>query len=147
MSAGENAETPPPSSRGQEIGGVPSEETVGELTVWVEYEFAPEWLEDARREARTAGHNARRREVVFAVCFAESYLFEWVRDQVLDKRDFGQLVKDLNYYFPPAGRKRAIREKWKEVPKRLFKDGRITGTPDPSQRDWENFLKLLDIRN
>jgi hypothetical protein len=72
----------------------------GTPTIWLTYPFAKEWFEDALHEAKTGiDHNARRREIVFAVCFAESYLFEWVRDQVLDRKDRQKLVTDLNQYF------------------------------------------------
>src|SRR4051812_27749577 len=42
--------------------------------------FAPSWFADALHEARTGGDgdiHARRREILFAVCCAESYLYEW----------------------------------------------------------------------
>src|SRR5437763_1505475 len=72
--------------------------TAGAATLWLTYSFAPEWFEDALHEARTGQeHHARRREIVFAVCFAESYLLEWVRDEVL-KGDFPR----LNRYFVPG---------------------------------------------
>src|SRR5919112_3743691 len=91
----------PPDQTGT-VGGVPSEESIGELTVWLTYSFAPEWFEDALNEAkRGADHNARRREIVFAVCCAESYLFEWVRDEIIGKSNMERLMKYLNKYFPP----------------------------------------------
>ena len=146
MNASDNVGKPP-AGRRQEIGGVPSEETVGIPTLWNTYPFAPEWLEDARREARKpADHNARRREVIFAICFAESYLFEWVLNRVLDWRDFGQLVEDLNRYFPP-GSKRGVRDKWKEVPKRLLEDNRVTGIPELEQPYWQDFTRLVEMRD
>jgi hypothetical protein len=68
----------------------------GIAAVWLTASFAREWFNDAVHEARTGGDiQAKRREIVFAVSFAESYLFEWVRDQVLDTGDLEQLVSDL----------------------------------------------------
>src|SRR5688572_8466411 len=69
-------------------------------TIWSTYSFAPEWFADARHEARTGtDHHARRREIVFAVCCAESYLVEWVRDEVL-RSEF----RRINEFFPPNPR-------------------------------------------
>jgi hypothetical protein len=126
---------------------IPMTATVGTGTIWLTYPFAKEWFEDALHEAKTGSdHNARRREIVFAVCFAESYLFEWIRDQVLDRNDFQRLVTDLNHYFPP-GEWQPVTEKWKLIPKRLLRDGRVPATPDLSQSYWERFTKLVDMRN
>jgi hypothetical protein len=86
------------------ITGVEARMELGTVTAWKSYSFAPEWFADASREAGVEGspglerRGARRREVLFAVCAAESYVFEWVRDTVLN-RDFEKLKK----YFP-AGR-------------------------------------------
>jgi hypothetical protein len=119
----------------------------GTLTIWLTYPFAKEWFQDALHEAKTGtDHNARRREIVFAVCFAESYLFEWIRDQVLDRSDFQKLVRDLNQYFPP-GKWQSITDKWKYIPKRLLSDGLVPAAPDLSQSYWEHFTKLVDMRH
>lgn len=64
-------------------------------TVWNIATFAPEWYADALREALLSGRDARRREIVFAVCCAESYLIEWVRDHVLNKQ-----YNELEKFFP-----------------------------------------------
>ena len=38
-------------------------------TIWITASFAPEWFDDALREARAgAGHGQRRREILFSVC-------------------------------------------------------------------------------
>jgi len=66
--------------------------------------LAQSWFADALRETKTGGDaHARRREIVFAVCFAETYLFEWVRDEVV-RGD----VQKLNKYFKP-GKHRGLR--------------------------------------
>jgi len=129
-------------------GGISGTEALGELTVWLTYPFAPEWFEDALHEAKTGtNHNARRREIVFAVLCAESYLFEWVRDEVLDgRRDFEKLVIHLNKYFPPGSRE-GVRDKWKDVPKKLKNDNFIPAVPDLSQPYWRAFRRLVDLRN
>jgi hypothetical protein len=111
-------------------------------TVWLSYSFAPEWFSDALTEARTGkDHHARRREIIFAVCCAESYLVEWIRDEVL-KRDFNR----LNQFFPP-GERRGVAEKWKEVPKALLQAGLISAVPNLERPYWQDWLDLVDLRN
>ena len=123
-----------------------SEEAFGEPTIWLKYSFGREWFQDALREA-TVGrdHNARRRELIFAVCFAEAYLVEWVRDDILK----GALNK-LSEYFPP-GAKRSAEDKWKEVPSALLGAGLIPASPNwgegEAQQAWEEWLKLVRYRN
>jgi hypothetical protein len=147
MTINENADRPPDTIVPLQGAAVSSSEAVGTLTVWVTYPWAKDWFADALQEARNGtDHNARRREIVFAVSFAESYLVEWVRDEILDKRDFEQLVEALNRYFPPGKWERII-EKWKEVPRRLLEDSRIRATPDLGQPYWEDFRELVDMRN
>lgn len=123
--------------------GIASAEVVSGPTVWLSYRFAPEWFNDALQEARSgADHDSRRREIIFAVCAAESYILEWVRDEVLNRN-----FEKLNDYFPP-GRWMTITEKWKEIPKRLFADGLIPGVPaleNPGY--WGEWLKLTEFRN
>jgi hypothetical protein len=120
--------------------------SVGIPTVWQTYSWARAWFEDTLKEASVPAdseqkRHARRREILFAVCFAESYLFEWVRDEVL-KRDFSR----LSAYFP-QGRKRGVFEKWKDIPEQLRDEGLIPKVPqrgDVHSGDWR---KLIDYRD
>jgi hypothetical protein len=81
-----------PPSQSLSIDSAHHSHSAGNLTLWVTYSFASDWLSDAKSEAATPLSAAsRRREVLFAVCFAESYLYEWVRDRVLE-RDFARLA-------------------------------------------------------
>lgn len=122
--------------------GIPSQEAVGTPTAWLTYSFAPEWFSEALHEARSgSGPASRRREIVFAVCAAEAYLLEWVRDDVLS-RDFDA----LNIYFP-ANRRLGIVDRWKEVTKRLNADGKIKANPTWGGREWQDFVELVDYRN
>jgi hypothetical protein len=50
-------------------------------TLWQTYSYGFEWFSDAVDQAGQRGHGCRRREIVFAVCAAETYLFEWVRER------------------------------------------------------------------
>lgn len=115
-----------------------------EVVVWLAARFAEKWFSDAMREASSAGPDARRREVVFAVCFAESYLVEWVRIDALK----GQNIDRVADYFPLADRNLGIDERWKKVPKNLRAEGVIAGCPDYERSAcWPDFLLLLKYRN
>jgi hypothetical protein len=110
--------------------------------MWTDYGYAYEWFNDALTEARMGGdYNQRRREILFAVCFAENYLFEWVRDTVL-KGDFDK----LNKYFPPGSR-RDVFTKWKDIPKQLASENLIDASPNLGEAYWEDFQVLIDYRN
>ena len=60
--------------------------TIGTPTIWQAYSWARDWFDDASIQTRLSDHRSWRREILFSVCFAESYLFEWVRDDVLKGR-------------------------------------------------------------
>jgi hypothetical protein len=105
--------------------------------------FAEAWLSDALQEPRRGvEHHARRREIMFAVCFVESYLYEFVRDHVYHGR-----YEVLSDYFP-LDDQRGIRDRWKEVLKALFDGCLIRGVPefcrDPS---WQKFVALVRYRD
>jgi len=111
-------------------------------TVWISHSFAPEWYEDALNEANAGtGHRSRRREILFAVCCVESYLFEWVRDEALNRQ-----FSDLPKYFPYDDR-RGIRERWKEVLRAVHSDGLIKDLPEFGKSYWAEFRSLVDYRN
>ena len=100
-------------------------------TVWQSDNYAEDWYRDAVAEARSGGdHHARRREVIFASCFAESFIFEWARDKLQ--------IEEINEYFPPKRRftkrwdlryRRDLKKKWEEVPKELQQAGKINVLP------------------
>ncbi len=111
-------------------------------TAWQTYCFSPEWFADALAESGIANSPpARRREVLFAVCCVESYLLEWVRDEVL-QCDFMSLEK----YFP-FGSRRGIKQRWTEVTKQLASDGRIPETQDFGGEVWARFRTLVAYRD
>ena len=125
---------------GQEIKAVQ-----GNLTTWRAATFAPDWYKDALSEAhqnQTSGRDARRKEIIFAVACAESYLFEWVRDEVLCC-DY----KALETYFS-ADQKIGVKERWKKVTKHLQSDARIKNTHDFSHSTaWNDFNNLVNLRD
>lgn len=115
--------------------------TVNVVEVWTTASFAQTWFEEACAEARLEDRQARRREIVFSVCCAESYLFEWVRDEIL-KGDYSKLEE-----FFPHGRKRGLRERWREVRRRLIAEGLIQSTPDfegSHAEDWNTLITFRD---
>jgi hypothetical protein len=108
----------------------------------IKQHFSEAWYRDACRETLSSrDKDARRREILFAVCFAETYLFEWVRDDLLTGGH-----KDLTEYFPTI-KKRGVREKWKSVPKQLQSDNVIDSVPDLSGSFWKEFCDLVDLRD
>lgn len=124
------------------VGGISSAEAFGTPAIWLTSDFAPLWFTDAVSEARKSSDpHARRREILFAVAAAESYLLEWVRDEVL-QRDFHALDR----YFPP-GERRSITDKWKDISKQLHADGLIRSTPNLGGSTWQNFRTLVEFRN
>ena len=124
------------------LTGVAAKGEIGSLTPWISYNFASDWYADAKNETKNSNHHARRREILFSVACAESYLLEWARDQIL-KRDH----PSLDRYFPP-GNNRPIAEKWKDVPKQLKDHGLIHSVPNLGGGSaWGDFLRLVEFRN
>jgi hypothetical protein len=116
------------------------------MKAWAADSFAEDWFNDACKEAGVKSDaNARRREIIFAVCCAEAYIVEWVRDEVL-KCDFER----LNEYFPPGEGTKVI-EKWRDIPKKLVENQLITCSPNLSQGEgqkiWNDFQNLVKYRN
>jgi hypothetical protein len=109
--------------------------------VWLTYSFAQDWYNDCKAEAESSDNNERRREVLFAVTCAESYIVEWVRDSVLSP-DFSEIKS----YFPGGGQ-RGVRRKYKEVTKALAKDGRILAALDCGGQEWHQFCQLVTYRD
>lgn len=144
MSADQEIQNQPPRGPDQVIrlAGIPSEEAFGTPTLWLSASFAPKWFSDARREAAQPHADARRREIVFAVAAAETYLLEWVRDDVLNGN-----FADLDRFFPP-GERRSITDKWREIPKALKDSGLIAAVPNLGGGSaWGDFQRLVEFRN
>ena len=112
--------------------------------MWKTYQWAPEWYTDAKAETGKSGLQARRREIIFAVALAESFLFEFVLVEVLAETN--DRFQTINDYFP-AGSKRTIQDRWKKVPKELVKRGLGLRVPDLGGEEWQDFTRLLDFRN
>jgi hypothetical protein len=123
------------------LAGVESSQSFGVATASLTYTFGSVWFADAMNEARDTDYNARRREILFAVCAAESYLFEWVRDDVLKSR-----FREVTEYFP-ANRRRGVTGKWRELPKQLAVNGKIASAPNLGLQSWTDFVDLVKYRD
>jgi hypothetical protein len=113
------------------------------ISPWSHQTFAPEWFKDALYEVQnTRGYNSTRREIVFAVVFAESYLFEWVRDDIL-KGNPNELLTYLSLFYNQSPIK-----KWNTIPKKLYNDGLIQGIPKIENiQEWDEFDIVVKYRN
>ena len=116
---------------------------VGERTnteLWRAASWASSWYLDALAEAQheKGDLNARRREILFAICSIESYLYEWTRGVVGPH--------EVDEYFPP-GSKAGIRDKWKDGPKELAAKQKIRAAPSLGGSDWVEFRQLVTYRD
>lgn len=114
------------------------------VTAWQSDNYAEDWYRDALAEASSGGdHNALRREIIFASCFAESFIFEWARRKLQ--------IEEINDYFPPKRRfkndpkyRRKLLKKWKEVPRELQEAGKTKVQPN---LDLSRLGQLLECRH
>lgn len=124
-----------------EVNNLSQAQTISRPDLWMTYSFAPEWLADAKAEAKKSHPSARRREIIFSVAFAESYLVEWVRDEIL-QRNFQKFFELF-----PAPVKLSAKDKWREIPKKLVNDGQLKGKPNLQSIFWTNWITLVDYRD
>ena len=113
--------------------------TGGVATLITGHSFAQYWLADALQETKEGkDFNSIRREIIFASCFLESYLFEWAQ---------GQLSIDLEglfHLFPPGEDLPSLTIKWKETPKKIYKKKGLSEFPELELTD---FYALVRLRN
>lgn len=124
-----------------QIAALAGKGTLSSVEIWTASCFSRSWYEDARTEAAVSEPNARRREIIFAVCCAECYLFEWVRDEIL-RRDYQRLT----HYFPIPD-KDGIYERWRRVTRALREECLIRQLPDDSDAHGPAWNLLLRYRN
>jgi hypothetical protein len=113
----------------------------GRVEVWTTVSFSQSWLRDIVIESKQEGPDHRRKEIVFAVCFVESYLFEVVRDLVL-RMNFRETIT----YFP-VRRKAGIRDRCKEVFCQLHNNKKIPKAMNWSEPFWSEFCQLVEMRD
>ncbi len=120
-------------------------------TLRVRSRFAGSWYEDALREARQGAlgdYHARRREIVFSVSSAESYIYEWTFD--LLEQTHGPSDINIQEYFPDSpvhGWNRGVSEQWKTVIKQLHQNGLLLAKPDLGGVHGNNWIKVVGYRN
>ncbi len=103
-------------------------------TVWISANFAESWYCDAQHESGGSDEHAVRREILFSACYLETYIFEWVRNININL---------VNTYFPP-GKTQRLKDKWKEIPRRLYEDGVVPRRPS---LDLSELGTLIHYRN
>ena len=116
--------------------------TLAKLELWTYGTYAHAWFADAQKEISLVDEHARRREIIFAVCAVESYLVEWVRDDVLNKS-----FRRLAHYFPLKDRNIGIDKRLRRVIEGLYTDGTITKKPTLAGQYWDAFTSLVKFRN
>jgi hypothetical protein len=145
-------------------------------TVWVSRSYSETWWSDLSAEVQSSTWDARR-EILFATCFGETILFEWVRDTVLpsfrsqglqlkaagrldDGIEFkrrGEWQRLTEMYFPPD-RRCGLLERWIRVPALAFASGdrpcppyySCSGKQLPTLRHlpgWRDLDTLIRYRN
>lgn len=126
-----------------------------QIPPWFLSSYATRWYEDAQKEARSLygtaeeKRDALRREIIFAVCFLESYLFESVRNVLLEadaSTTLGSGFARLNEIFP-LGDRRGIGQRWKQVCKALYDDGYLIQQPEFNNATWSDFNALVTWRD
>jgi hypothetical protein len=120
----------------------------GVCTVVSVHYYAQHWFEDTFNEAQKSkgDPNARRREILFAVCFAECYLYEWTFKVLQDHyRAYSPQVAILKYY--KQGVKHGVKRRWKEVPENLLADTIIAAVPHGGGKhsmEWDALINSRD---
>jgi hypothetical protein len=112
-------------------------------TVWVSDNFAQDWFADALTEARGSGIHAIRREIIFACCFAESFIFEWSQ-RLLQIEEIERFFPTKRGTPPNPRYRRELVEKWTRLPKELCDAGKTTRVP---KLDLTDLRKLVRYRN
>lgn len=103
------------------------------VKIWISENLARSWFEDALHEARNGtDYNFIRREIIFSVCFAETYLYEWTRTIVG--------VNNIPKYFPRnyynkqhkllKDLKTILAKNWRLIPNKLYQEGLIRCDPN-----------------
>jgi hypothetical protein len=115
----------------------------GGIELWITRPYAPSWFEEAQNEAKKKNDpKAIPREIIFAVCFAESYLVEWALNEVFNKElDEFNNYPLIRYKFP------GIADRWKKVVKDLCENELNVNPPDFGKSYWGDWLKLIGFRS
>lgn len=130
-----------------QIGMAIERSTAHSIIPWKNYRHAPDWYADTKGETEQLGYDARRREIVFAVCLAEAYIVEWVLTDVTKRQmdDWQQFLSDL--FSRRSPHELGLREKWEEIPRLAGEKLSISGQPDFGGPHGEEWKRLTNYRN
>lgn len=144
------------------------------VTAWLSQTSAPQWLEDARTEAERGQELAEEleerhlpairqalvrflhREIVFAVCFAEAFLLEYLRDYVFIHRPgkghrealVAFVEREKDDQSRPLWERLGIRRRWKWAVKTLQEEGKLRDEAAFEGQAWQRFQEdLAPFRN
>jgi hypothetical protein len=118
-----------------------------QVELWMAGNYAAEWFKNAKQQSLfddDLDEMAKPREIVFAVCAIESYLVEWVRDEILNSN-----YQRLRHYFPIEQKRfLGITARWQQIVNRLAIDRAIPAKPEFGEAPyWKQFEKLVLFRN
>ena len=106
--------------------------------LWVSENYARDWYQDALDEAHPgSGPDARRREILFATCFAESFIIEWARNK-LTVKPINSLIRKVDGC--------SLRKKWETVLQELHGGGKIKKCPRLKPQ-LDRLAELVKYRN
>lgn len=143
------------------------------VTAWISQRIAEKWLRDAGTEAGRgealrvqfeaaeaeeaaqtwqAIADSVRREIVFAACFAEAFLFEYVRDHVIGDSDNRRFDEFRAFMLEPEDDSLwgifNFKNRWKQTAKALHLKGRLA---DPKaffvSGEWSSLCQMIGYRN
>jgi hypothetical protein len=114
---------------------------VSPVSVWISASYAPEWFKDAINEALTGeDRESTRREIIFAVSFIESYLVEWLRDDIF--KDIRLISK-----YAPIRKRIGITKKLKNILSDLYSRELIPNEPNFGEHYWQEWTDLVKYRH
>lgn len=123
--------------------------TQGSARVMLSSSWAQNWYEDALNEVVTAktesDTNFVRREIIFAVCFAESYLLEWARD-IAFRGNTDEKIILIKKYFRIEGYE-GLTDRWKRIIKEICSKELKISPPNFGESFWSEWVKLVDFRS
>jgi hypothetical protein len=115
----------------------------GTPTAWLSETLAGYWVCEARAAISDSSVSGRRKEILFSVAAAESYLIEWVRDEV-----FRGNVQASAVFFGARQRKQGICERWKDFLKELVASNQVPASPNfGTSNAWLAFGTIVATRN
>ena len=126
-----------------EADNVETHSEVSTPTLSVAANYAEDWYSDALAEVNdSANRKNKRREIVFAACFLESYIYEWVRNYGTDflAKYFSDTAKNIDGEYYTKG----LKNKWKYMPPEIANE---LGVAKDLELDLSGLGRLIKLRN